>query len=463
MRLTVANPTYSVVVAGLIGQPGQIEQLAFDPVTQQVSFVAGGAQRPSIQFTFNQDGAVYTAQILGLEFGAGQDLTVTVDATNGALQVASNSLAVDEVVIVVARLTADDEAVFATQEAAVSADFGLAMDLDGWDGAGAMTFLVDEDGDGAYERDVPVPNEPVADVLGAIGEPEAIVGSLQNTLPYLDANQTGDVAEALPTLGLTGAELGQTYLALPSVQPDDLARTLTSLELPPTELGNFLVALRLNPTETTALLDDLGVAGEEKTAVANAITARQNLLDTLAEWEFLNPPNDEALPDFLAEQGLPDDQASELVALVELPPTPVAVAEPTEQPANTPAPTATDAPLPPTPTLTPTPTATATEEPFVPAVNAPEACSGDNGPAVTMNFANETSGPVRFIWVDFNCNETAGTVVAPGESIEAGTSYGNHVFIARNEAGQMIPLDTPNGVVYTYVIQTTGTITLTAR
>ncbi|MCA9935649.1 MAG: hypothetical protein KC415_17060 [Anaerolineales bacterium] len=428
MKLTVSNPTYSVVVDGLIGQPGQIEQLAFDPVTQQVSFVAGGTQRPSIQFVFNQGGAVYTAQVLGLEFEAGQDLTVTVDAANGDLQLTSNDLAVDEVVILVARLTADDEAVFASQEAAVSSDFGLALDLDNWDGVGAMTFLVDDDGDGTYETDVPVPNEPVANVLGTIGVPEAIMGSLQNTLPYLNANQTSDIAATLPTLGFTGAELGQTYQALPSAQPDDLAGALALLDLPPSELGNFTVALRLDPTETTILLDDLGLTDEVKTAVEAAITARQNLLDTLAEWEFLNPPDDGALPDFLAEQGLSDDQADEFVALVEPPPPP-----------------------------------TATDEPVLPAVNAPEACSSDNGAAVAVQFVNETSGPVRFIWVGFDCNETDGTVVAPGESIGAGRSYGNHVFIARNEGGQMIPLDTPNGVVYTYIIQTTGIVVITAK
>jgi len=143
LKISVANPTYSVVVDGLIGQPGQLEQLTFDPAAQQVSFVAGGSQRPLIEFTFNQNGDVYSVQVSGLTFEAGQDLSVTVDATNGDLQLSSEGLAGDEIVLMVTRLNPDGESVFASSEVALLPAATQALDLDSWDGVGPMAVLVD--------------------------------------------------------------------------------------------------------------------------------------------------------------------------------------------------------------------------------------------------------------------------------------------------------------------------------
>ncbi|MCB0032911.1 MAG: hypothetical protein KDE51_02735, partial [Anaerolineales bacterium] len=288
LRISVANPTYSVVIDGLVGQPSQIEQLTFDPVAQQASFVAGGPQRPSMQFIFNHDGDIYSAQLLGLTFEAGQDLTVIADAAGGDLQLSSNTLNVENIVVVVARLTAAEEVVFASGDAAVTAGGSQALDLDGWDGAGEMTLLIDSENDGTYESENSLTNEPVADVLVDIGTADDIIETLQDVLPYLDDGQTAAVAGVLPTLGFSGNTLGNAYLELPDLQPNDLAGTLAGLGLSPDELGALIVSLRLDRDETRELLNELRLTADERTAVEEAIAKHLMLLDTLNEWEFLN-------------------------------------------------------------------------------------------------------------------------------------------------------------------------------
>lgn len=429
LQISVTNPTYSVVIDGLIGQPSQIEQLTFDPVAQQASFVAGGPQQPLIQFIFNQDGAVYSAQLSGLVFEAGQDLTVTVDAAAGDLQLASNTLNVEDVVVMVVRLTIDTETVFASEDAVVTAGGSQALDLNGWDGTNEMTILMDGDGDGTYESETSLPNQPVAEVLSKIRTADDTIESLQNVIPYLDDGQTRAVVETLPTLGFSGEALGNAYLELPDLRPNDLASTLADLGLSPEELGALIVSLRLDGDETRELLNNLRLTRDERTVVEEVIANRQMLLDTLSEWEFLNTGDPDGLGSFLEDKNLPDDQIDEFinivsdvdeVASISVANTPVPAATETPPPATsapTTAPTATSTPLPtitntPVPAPTNTLVPTNTPSPTTPPDPCADLTPPEPGWPVSVRFFNSAGYDVAYSWINDSSNalEPQGTI-----------------------------------------------------
>ena len=101
LKISVANPDYSVVIDGLIGQPGQLEELLFDPISQLASFTSEGEQEPSFQFTYDQDGEVFSVQTLGLKFDPGEALDVAVDSLTGSIDFSSDNLVGKNGVLVV--------------------------------------------------------------------------------------------------------------------------------------------------------------------------------------------------------------------------------------------------------------------------------------------------------------------------------------------------------------------------
>ncbi|RME69337.1 MAG: hypothetical protein D6784_18615, partial [Chloroflexi bacterium] len=250
MSISVANPSLSVKIDHLVTQPEQIERLNFDPTGPQVAFIAGGPQQPSFEFIFTQNGVEYQVQLTGLKLDAGQDLTVNVDTANGDFTVTSNGQTIPKAVLVITRLTPDGEATFASSNLTISSGATQLLELDKWDGVGPMSLLLDDNNDGVYSKST-LTNEPVAEVLPAIGTSEKIFSNLQHLAPYLDGEQTGAVATTLPALNFTAEQLGSTYLALPGLQPDDLAGTLAGLNLPPKELAQFAVARRFDEAKTS--------------------------------------------------------------------------------------------------------------------------------------------------------------------------------------------------------------------
>ena len=457
LRIAVANPTYSIVIDGLVGQPGQIEQLTFDPANRELSFVAGGPQQPLIQLIFDQDGAVYSVQIAGLQLEAGQDLTATVDANNGDLQMTSAGLVINDAVILVARLTSAEEAVFANQNASFTPGAVQALDLDSWDGSGAMNFLVDEDGDGTFESTTPLTNEPVADVLPAIGAADTIFESLQNTLPYLGDTQTSAVAAVLPTLGFTAAELGSTYLQLPALQSNSLADTITPLDLAPKEMAHFLLALGLDMTDISEMLNYLQLPPSSKSAVEMAVEKRLELFDTLDEWDFLNTDDPKLIEDFLADQDLPDDQVDEFLALASSSPE-TGISDHSERPTST---------TRPTPDSTTQPTPTAAVEPTPTSVVATNElggeCSAGSPVENSTTFVNETDDYVTTIWVNEECADVEYETLAPGDSYTQESFVGDPWRVRSEESGELMPMETPLGLVLTYINDGTGNVTVIVR
>lgn len=407
LKISVANPDFSVAIDGLVGQPGQVEQLTFDANMQEATFVAGGPQRPLIEFVHNQDGEVFLVQLLNLDFAPGQDLSVAVDA-GGDVLLSSTGLATDNITVMTSRLTSGGEDVFAIRELEIVPNGTQALDLDGWGGRETMALLSDRDGDGTFEENTTVDNAPLPSVLETIDPPQALVETLHPVSHYLDDEQKKAVIDTLPTLDLTPAQLGDTILRLPALRPPDLGSLIRAKDMTLEEIADFFIAAGLDPNERTALLNDIGLTADQWDRFDRLIEEKRAILDALGEWEFRNEPTDNGLDDFLAERGVPLDEAADLMGLVK-PPLRVANIPPRSNPTRTPQPPEpTRTPAPSEPTPSPAPAATETPVP-TPA-----------GPILTIANDSNAAVFVQSVFMEMG-NVTNSFELAPGEEIQVET------------------------------------------
>lgn len=66
-----------------------------------------------------------------------------------------------------------------------------------------------------------------------------------------------------------------------------------------------------------------------------------------------------------------------------------------------------------------------------------ELCSPPTQGHLEVEFINNSSQPISFHWMEFNCSEGGGPSLAPGQR-ERGITRPGHIFIARGQAEQML-------------------------
>lgn len=64
-------------------------------------------------------------------------------------------------------------------------------------------------------------------------------------------------------------------------------------------------------------------------------------------------------------------------------------------------------------------------------------CSRASQESLEVEFVNNSSQPITFHWMDFNCSEGGGPSLSPGQR-QKGTTYRGHVFLARGQGGQAL-------------------------
>lgn len=64
-------------------------------------------------------------------------------------------------------------------------------------------------------------------------------------------------------------------------------------------------------------------------------------------------------------------------------------------------------------------------------------CSLATQERLQVEFINNSSQPITFHWMDFNCVEGGGPSLAPGQR-EKGSTYSGHVFLARGQGDQVL-------------------------
>ena len=73
--------------------------------------------------------------------------------------------------------------------------------------------------------------------------------------------------------------------------------------------------------------------------------------------------------------------------------------------------------------------------------SARQLCSPAGGQGFEVEFVNNSSQPVSFHWMDFNCVEGGGPTLAPGQR-EKGMVGAGHIFLARGQAEQVLEVFT---------------------
>lgn len=80
-----------------------------------------------------------------------------------------------------------------------------------------------------------------------------------------------------------------------------------------------------------------------------------------------------------------------------------------------------------------------------------ERCSPRTQGGVEATFINNSSQPVTFHWMDFDCIEGEGSSLPPGQQGK-GLTYPGHVFIARGQGGQLLNIFKVSGDAPSFVV-----------
>jgi hypothetical protein len=306
--VTIIDREMTLVVDELATEPEQMSQLFVSAADHQTRFTAGGSQAPTFKMTMNMDGADYLFTLGGVDFAGSQSLELGMDEANH-LAIAGDG-GVANARLIVAQVTEEETAVFASSSLGLSAGETGLLDFAGWDGSGEMGLMVDTDGDGQADREVMLENEPVASLIAGAETAEQIISLLGSATPYLDGPQIAELHTVLLGMGLSGREWGQILFALPELKPsgDALAALVSQMGLSLDDLAQFIVQLNLSEAEINSLLDGLDLSEEERSVVLEKVAALYVVEQLLVEWEFLNSDDPDALAQFLAGLNLSDEQ-----------------------------------------------------------------------------------------------------------------------------------------------------------
>lgn len=78
-------------------------------------------------------------------------------------------------------------------------------------------------------------------------------------------------------------------------------------------------------------------------------------------------------------------------------------------------------------------------------------CSPPNQGSLEVEFVNNSSQPVSFHWMDFDCVEGGGPRLAPGQR-EKGMTVPGHIFLARGQAEQVLDVFTASNGRLSFVV-----------
>ncbi|HCN46730.1 MAG TPA: hypothetical protein DIT18_14620 [Pseudomonas sp.] len=78
-------------------------------------------------------------------------------------------------------------------------------------------------------------------------------------------------------------------------------------------------------------------------------------------------------------------------------------------------------------------------------------CSPGTQGALEVEFINNSSQPVSFHWMGFDCSEGGGPELAPGQR-EKGTTYPGHIFLVRGKGEQVLTTFVASSSNRTFVV-----------
>ncbi len=315
-RVSALGPNLSLVIDHLV-PAGENNRLEVAPDAQGIDFQSGGEQSPTLNVTIRQDLTAYKVTLLGGQFADGQGITIGVASGGDGLEFRSQQARLDNTTLLIARLTDEGEAIFATTSLDVQEDGGVILDLAAWDGSGSVDLYADEDGDGSYnEQPTRLSNEPLVELLQQ-GDTTAAAGVIDNLAPFLGEEGLDNILETLAEQGASGREIGE--ILQPLQLPDDqLIHLITVYALPAPELAELLFALRLEPERLDAVIAGLDLTSEEEEALRLLLADLALFEEIRLDWAFLNTDDLTQLIALLAERNLTSEQLARLLSRLNL-------------------------------------------------------------------------------------------------------------------------------------------------
>lgn len=315
-RVSSLGQELTVVVDQLVPDSDDNE-LAINTETNAVEFVSGGTQSPLLNTILREDDVSYSVAILGVEFADGEGLRVAAAEGGEGLELRPEQVDITDGTLLVTRLTADDEAVFASTKLNIQDGAGIALDLANWDGAGGIDVYADSNGDGTYtDPPTDLPNQPLSEVLRASDASEVV--AIASTLaPYVGEAGIESMLAALDEDALTGREIGLILQKL-DLTNDQLVQVINKLTLDIPELGDLLYALSLEDDRLEDLILALDLDAEDEAELRAYLAELALFNEILISWQFLGSEDMIELAALLADSDLTADQLARLLPLFEL-------------------------------------------------------------------------------------------------------------------------------------------------
>ncbi len=329
-NLRIAGPEMAFALEGVVVQAGQADALSISSADGSVSYSPSGDVRPVIKLVVQLAGAPAMVVISGLDMTVGQTLNVALDPQTGQLTLGGDGLTDLEVSVAVVKFEAQGPVIFANDGAPLAGNGTVALNVGGWAGQGPMDVTVDQDGDGSFESESTLADEPLSEVLNDVQSADEIIGAVGDMAPYMDEAETESLLEGLAGLAqegiLDGDQLGQVVADMNALNlsNEQLVELVAESGLPVAELADFISEMSLPPEAVDQLVDDmaagLNLSPADVAALQEEIAAQQEIDALLDEAEFQNFQTPEELGQFLAEQTITPAQMGNLFEELNLPP-----------------------------------------------------------------------------------------------------------------------------------------------
>lgn len=315
-RISSLSQGYSVTLDDLIPTTEE-SSLSVTLADQTLEYVAGDEQKPVIRSTVRNETATYSVALLDVDFSNGQGVSMGVTKSGTGLEISSENAAISDSTLLIARLTEEDEAIFATSALDIADGGSVALDVSTWDGSGSMDVYVDENGDGEF-TDEPnnLSNEPLTDILQQGDNDQA--GQVINKLsPFLGSQGIEALLAGLADEHLSGREMGEILQQF-DLTDEQLVRLLNMLELSPPDLAELLHALALGASRLDTIISGLDLPSETEADLRAFLEDLALYRSIIIDWEFLDSDDMGELAALINDRELVVDQVIQLVPRLRL-------------------------------------------------------------------------------------------------------------------------------------------------
>jgi len=158
LAVTQFGPGYSANIEGIELPPEANAQLVISPLGDRIAYQPVISDTITMEIASQQISENNQFLIQGVDIGAGEIVTMTVNVNDGLLVFNNSQTSGGVYDLEFNRLSSEGDQEFKYVGIPVAAGETHLFDYQNWDGAGAITLLIDEDSDGTIDETQVLPN-----------------------------------------------------------------------------------------------------------------------------------------------------------------------------------------------------------------------------------------------------------------------------------------------------------------